>query len=294
MKRGRMSNYETQFIKDNVQHFDYKEIARHLEREPSSVKKYIEEKMGMKVSLEVNVSPVDMPTLQYDIEKEDFWEITKEQFAEPALKVFRYQWNQFFEQFGGDVLPTEKLQIIDTIKLEILMNNNLIEQRQMSTSIAELEIDMSLERAKPRDVDAPIGQDSDYLFNLERQVTSVRAAQQFHLRDYRELQDRKNKGFAALKGTRTQRIERIENSRETFLTWMSEIIDNPERRRELGHRMEKMRLATEDEKIRLAAYHKYEDGNVDQPFLNCDTVKEDNGRLNVFQEMESVKKQEGS
>ena len=42
-----------------------------------------------------------------------------------------------------------------------------------------------------------------------------------------------------------------------------------------GLDMEKMRLATEAEKERLSEYIKYEDGQVDQPFLSSDTVKGD-------------------
>ena len=35
-----------------------------------------------------------------------------------------------------------------------------------------------------------------------------------------------------------------------------------------------MRLAMENERDRLSAFHKYEDGQVDQPFLTPDTVKD--------------------
>jgi hypothetical protein len=38
--------------------------------------------------------------------------------------------------------------------------------------------------------------------------------------------------------------------------------------------MEKMRLAMMKEQERLSAFHKYEDGTVDQPFLTPDTVKD--------------------
>ena len=37
--------------------------------------------------------------------------------------------------------------------------------------------------------------------------------------------------------------------------------------------MEKMKLAMKKEEERLAEYHQYEDGTVDQPFLTPDTVK---------------------
>jgi hypothetical protein len=41
-----------------------------------------------------------------------------------------------------------------------------------------------------------------------------------------------------------------------------------------GIEMEKMRLAMKKEGERLSAFHQYEDGTIDQPFLTPDTVKE--------------------
>jgi hypothetical protein len=41
-----------------------------------------------------------------------------------------------------------------------------------------------------------------------------------------------------------------------------------------GIEMEKMRLAMKNEQKRLSEFHKYEDGQVDQPFLTPDTIRE--------------------
>ena len=49
---------------------------------------------------------------------------------------------------------------------------------------------------------------------------------------------------------------------------------NPDITRQYGIEMEKMKLAMEKEKVRLGAYHKYQDGQIDQPFLNSDTMKD--------------------
>ena len=215
----------------------------------------------------------------YDIENEDFWPIIIQQFSEDELIIFRYQWNSIYEQFAGDVLPTEKLQLIDIIKLEVLMNRNLKEQKDSTEGIANIEGEIIHEKKQEPD-------NKPYIMSLERQLGFYRTAQTSLGKDYRELHDRKDKLLKAIKGTRQQRIARIEDSRESFLTWMTEIIDNPAKRKELGLRMEKMRLAVIDEQIRLTAYHKYEDGNLDQPLLNCDTVKEDNGKLNIWGEKE--------
>ena len=277
MKLGRMSKYEQQFIKDNAHQMDYMKISRTLNRKPDAVRTFMENKLGLVISLEVDAAPVSMATITYDIEDEEFWPVIKEQFSEGELIIFRYQWDAIYDQFSGDVLPTEKLQIIDIIKIEVLMNRNLKEQRDSTLGIAEYEANII--KMKQDGIPDPIE-----MGTIERQLSFLRTAQGSLSKDYLALQDRKDKQFKAVKGTRDQRFDRIEKSGETFLKLISNISSDQKLRRELGLRMEKMRLATIDEEIRLAAYHKYEDGNIDQPFLNCDTVKEDNGRVNVWAE----------
>jgi hypothetical protein len=272
-----MSGYDVQFIKDNAHHMDYLEIAKALNRTSKSIRKYMEERLGLVISLEVNAAPVSLATVTYDIEDESFWKVIQSQFSEDELIIFRYQWDAIYDQFGGDVLPTEKLQIVDIIKIEVLMNRNLTEQRTSSVGIAEFEADLLRMKADGVEDIMEIGL-------VERQLAFLRTAQGSLSKDYIALQDRKDKQFKAVKGTRDQRFDRIEKSGKTILKLIAEITMDPKVRKELGMRMEKMRLATIDEEIRLAAYHKYEDGNLDQPFLNCDTVKDDNGRINVWAE----------
>ena len=77
-----------------------------------------------------------------------------------------------------------------------------------------------------------------------------------------------------LKATREQRIKRLEDSKQTFIGWVRNLMTNHEVRHEIGTEMEKMRLATNKEAERLSEYHQYEDGTVDQPFLTPDSVKE--------------------
>ena len=77
-----------------------------------------------------------------------------------------------------------------------------------------------------------------------------------------------------MKATREQRVKRLEDSKQNFTSWMSYLVANPEVTSSYGMEMEKMRLAMEKEKERLAEYHKYTDEMVDQPFLTPDTVKD--------------------
>jgi hypothetical protein len=56
--------------------------------------------------------------------------------------MFLYHWGRIISQFKDDVLPTEELQIIDTIKLDILMNRILRTQYETNKTISELELKM--------------------------------------------------------------------------------------------------------------------------------------------------------
>jgi hypothetical protein len=82
----------------------------------------------------------------------------------------------------------------------------------------------------------------------------------------------KNTILEKMKATRDARIKHIESGKHSFVGWMRQLLDNPERRLAVGRDMEKMRLATQVEFERLSDYHEYEDGEVDQPLLTPERV----------------------
>ena len=77
-----------------------------------------------------------------------------------------------------------------------------------------------------------------------------------------------------MKGTREQRIKRLEDSKQSFTSWIAHLMQNPEILKSYGIEMEKMRLAMIKEKERLSEFHTYEDGQIDQPFLTPETIKD--------------------
>ena len=211
----------------------------------------------------------DVVKAKYDLTFRPYWSELKQQFAEEELKLFQYHWARIISQFKDDVIPTEELQVVDLIKLELLMNRSLKHNKDNIEQITALEALISTERAHD-----PDQMDTDSLFNMERQVASLKASQESLNRDYRELQTKKNSMLKEMKATREQRVKRLEDSKQNFTSWMGYLIANPEITNEYGIEMEKMRLAMETEKGRLAEYHKFTDEMVDQPFLTPETVKD--------------------
>jgi hypothetical protein len=261
MKRGRLSKAEARYITDNASSMPVEEIASYLDRDPSSVESFIKKKLKLGLS--------ELEQAAYELADRPYWRELELQFSVDELDLFKYHWGRIINQFKDDVFPTEELQVVDVIKLELLMNRCLKNNKSNVDQISAFEELVRVERATD-----PDQQDRDYILNLERQVSSLRAAQESLNRDYRDLQTKKSSMLKEMKGTREQRIKRLEDSKTTFTGWLAHLMQNPSLTQQYGLEMEKMRLAMEQEKARLSEFHKYEDGQVDQPFLTPDTVKD--------------------
>ena len=270
MKRGRISKDEEKWIKDN-RNLGLEAIATELNRDPESILGFIKKKVA-KNEIDRPIwmkEPEGLEKAQYDLTFRPYWVELQQQFTDDELELFKYHWARIISQFKDDVIPTEELQVVDLIKLELLMNRALKHNKENIEQISALEALILTERqADPDQVDR------DVLFNMERQVASLKASQESLNRDYRDLQTKKNSMLKEMKATREQRVKRLEDSKQNFTSWMTYLVSNPDVALGYGEEMEKMRLAMEKEKERLSAFHKYTDEMVDQPFLTPETVKD--------------------
>lgn len=261
MRKGRISKEEERFISRNADSMTLEDIAKSLDRDVDSVEQFMKRKLKHGLSLEEEAA--------FSLEDRPYWIELQSQFTNDELELFKYHWSRIIAQFKDDVFPTEELQVIDVIKLELLMNRCLKGNKDNIQQISTYETMVKDERSKDKD-----DQDLDYIINLERQIASLRASQESLNRDYRELQTKKASMLREMKGTREQRIKRLEDSKQSFISWVANMMQDPETMKQYGIEMEKMKMAMLKEKERLSAFHKYEDGLVDQPFLTPDTVKE--------------------
>lgn len=261
MRKGRLSNDETQFITDNADNMGPEEIATALDRDPASIAMFIKRKLRLGLSEEEEVA--------YSLEDRPYWSELKQQFTTEELELVKYHWSRIIAQFRDDVFPTEEIQVVDVIKLELLMNRSLKQNKETIDQINLLEKLLIQER----DVELE-HRDRDYIMNLERQAATLRASQESLNRDYRDLQTKKSAMLKEMKGTREQRIKRLEDSKQSFTGWVAHLMQNPNIVKQYGLEMEKMKMAMNKEKERLSAFHKYDDGQVDQPFLTPETARE--------------------
>ena len=263
MKKGRFSTTEMEFIEANAEVLSPESIAEKLDRDPDSIREWISKKIGFSVKQKKEAAVAN------ELKTKPYYRELNQQFSADELEMFEFHFKKMWSQFKDDVFHTEEMQIIDTIKLELLMNRILKSQQETTEQIKTYERLVQEEKAADRDQ-----RDVDYIMNLERQVAILRASQETLSKDYKDLQTRKATMLKDLKGTREQRIKAIEDSKQTFASLVKQIATDEHFRLKIGKDMEKMRLAMENEKERLSEYHSYLDGAVDRPFLTPDTAED--------------------
>ena len=262
MKTGRLSKDEWAFIEFNSDKMSAAQIAKELDRAIEPIQKHLQ-KLGKGKDLRKNLQT----QAEYDLKKRPYWRELQAQFSESELEILLYHWKEIVSQFRKDILATEELQIIDVVKLEVLMNRALREQQYSMNKIAEFDEMIEFEKRK-----AAEDQDREFIFGLERQIATLRAAKESLSREYKDLQTKKSAMYRDLKATREQRIAKLEDNKETFSGLVQKLVRDPDFVEEQNLYMEKMRLAVMKEQERLSDYHEYEDGTVDQPFLTPETI----------------------
>jgi hypothetical protein len=259
---GRMSKAEWEYIEESVDSKSVQEIANDLNRDIGPIVKYIA-KIGKSPS---RVEHFESQA-EFDLKKSILWKEIRNQFTPDELEAFLHHWKQIVGQFRKDILPTEELQIVDTIKLEILMSRTLTAQKSMMDDMNVYESLINKERMKEKE-----DQDKEYTFDLERQIAALRVAKDAIFKDYKDLQVQKDKSLKALKATREQRIEKLESNQETFASKIRQLNSDPEYVRDLNEYLEKTRIAADNEYSKLSDFHTFMDGSIDQCVLNSDNV----------------------
>ena len=260
MKKGRFSTEEMSFIEAQAEVLSPESIAEKLDRDPDSIRDWIGKNIGFSAKQKKEAAVAN------ELKEKPYYRELSNQFSVEELEMFEFHFKKMWSQFRDDVFHTEEMQIIDTIKLEILMNRILKSQRDNQQEVAVAESLVREEKTRDKDQ-----RDMDLIINLERQVAVLRASQETLSKDYKDLQARKATMLKDLKGTREQRVKAIEDSKLTFASLVKKIATNPRYRSDLGIEMEKMRLAMNAEKERLSEYMTFEDGQIDQPFLTPET-----------------------
>lgn len=261
-KSGRWTKLQEQFMKDNCGKMTIDDMAAQLEKNPITVRKYCVEKLGTTPEEKILISA------KFDIQKSPIWQELKNQFTPGEMETFLYTWQNIMVQFKHDVLPTERMQMIEISRLEVLINRVMSKMKESDVILRDAQKEIDTEK-KLGDL-----KDESKIIQLQQITAQMNASHGTLTREYRELLERKQSILKEIRGTREQRIKRIEETKETIQSWMAKLVDNEELRRTMGIEMRKGQLALYKELERLGEFYQYDDGSVERLITNSETVKE--------------------
>lgn len=262
-KYGPWSKAEKDFIAANATEMSVEDISVELNRDPDTINKYIRKTLGLRIKKENNSVVLSSGT---NIENTLIWGELQQEFSKEELNTFLYHWNRIIVQFKEDVFPTEEMQIIDAIKLEIMMGRSAKMQNENMQHIRDMQAEINKIKNM---IDPPM---DGTLEILEKNLIAYKSAYSLGDKEFNDLLQRKSAILKELKGTRDQRLKRIEDSKTTFNGWMSQLLTDTSMRKELGLYMEKVRLAMGEEERRLTKPFQYTETEIDLPILSDEVL----------------------
>ena len=264
-KRGKLSNGEMDYIRQNCFDLSIEEIAEKLNRTTAPVQRFIDKE---------NLKARDLTDHEYmliHLRERYYYKELQKQFNDAEIIFFEHQWIDYFKQFSEDVTHTEEMQILEVIRTEILINRGMEDRQEVVSNIERLNRLIDDEMDKPDGIQNP-----QAIVSFQTQLGALMASKSAYINEHEKLLTKKERLLKDLKGTREQRKRRSEDAKTNFSSWLRQLDDEEVRKRE-EHNMEVNRIAADKALKKMAEYHTFEDGLVDQPFINADTIDmEDN------------------
>ena len=193
----------------------------------------------------------------------------RKQFSDPELIFFEHQWIDYFKQFSEDVTHTEEMEILEVVRTEILINRGMEDRQEVIRNIERLN------KLIEDEMDKPAGaQDMQALASFQTQLGAAISSKSSYINEHEKLLTKNERLLKDLKGTREQRKRNADDAKTNFTSWIRQLDSKAARVKE-GFDMEVHRVAAEKAVERLSGYHEYEDGTVDQPILNANTLIEE-------------------
>ena len=259
-KRGKLSNQEMTYIEQNCFDLSLEDIANNLNRKIDPIRKYIDKKNLKARDL------TDEEHLLSTLRDRYYYKELSKQMNDAEIIFFEHNWIDFFKQFNEDVTHTEEMQILEVIRTEVLINRSMEDRQEIMVNIDTLNKLIDEEMDKPKDM-----QDTQALAMFQTQLGAMIGSKSSYINEHEKLLTKKERYLKDLKGTREQRKRVADDAKTNFSMWMREL-DSIENREKEGFDMAVQAVAAGKARERLSDFHEYEDGEVDQPLLNSDSV----------------------
>jgi hypothetical protein len=266
-KRGKLSREEESIISSNIGSKSDEEIAAIINRDPSTVAKY-----RMQIPVLQNNDSISDIIIQ--LHKKFFWTETRRQLVDSdEIAYFENYWGYLVQQFAGQgITATDEQMMRDLILIDIQVNRS--NKNSMSVRKEIQDIEDQIEQINSEYVDDPVGRVSKLPPLLER-LNVLRSNIRALTEEYKILADKKDKKYEQLKSTRQLRLEKVEKSGRSFFD-LVKMLDSSEIREKEGRLNEFYKYAAELARLRFEEYYKYDNDQIDRPFLTPEAEEKNN------------------
>jgi hypothetical protein len=274
--KSELSMSDKVFIEDNKDSLSIAEMSKTLNVTQKCIKTYLNDVLREPQNPEEETATLPAPSDNI-LHSNPKWQLLKQEFTPDELTLFEYSYKELFNQFQGDVLPTEDRQIFQAIELEIFMHRNKKNRKRSADEIKRLEIEIEEERQKFQDsitgtADPEDVGSKDKIDFLRAQLGSYLAASTSSSKEYTELLTKHKDIIDKLKGTRDQRIKQFNDKNLNIMEKLKSLEDEETRFNERIE-MEIMRKASQQFVKTYSQLHTYSDGNIDIPILTKESYE---------------------
>lgn len=255
-KKGNLSSKEKIFIKKNASSLSIEEMSKKLDRKPSQIENYLES--NSKVNYQTNQV---LETLRMSHE----YSLLQNEFNEKEVKIFEKKYAEWVGQFQEDILPSEKNQIFNTIKIEIIMSKVMQNNKSIEAVLNETDAEIALLQEDTELEDSQRQKRIRELREYRRDYYSTYNANISRYQDYQILYSNMLKELNASRGQRVKTAPDIKKN--TFMDLIRRMLDDKQRT-QMGEEAELERLAAEAEANKFKQTTTFLDGSIGQPFMS--------------------------
>jgi len=261
-----LSPEDRQYIDENAGAIPVDDIADHLGKKRSTVFRYMEQH-DLLSQEDIRDARVKRRIIN-NLHNEAFWYVIEEGYTEKERAYFEETWYQYMVQLDINVTPTELENIKSLIETNIRINRMTINEQKINDDIARLDVEIQNVQNRMR------GADEDEMEELTHEIqalmnsqSALAASRTSIAKEISTCQKDQSQLMKDLDVTRARRVEKSDMSDKTWTRMLTEIKENPLRKRQMGAVAFLSMMATERARARLMQPYTYADGEVGHPML---------------------------
>lgn len=266
LKKGSMSDADRRFIQEHVDDMTLEEIAEKLERSPKIIDKEIKNL--------VNLPQAKNKSIRWHLHGMPEWRSLKQQFESDELNLIEDKYVKYVESMQGDLFAMEESQLLNMIKLEILMDRNLRAHRSIMYAIKNYEKERNIILKAVGENWSELDEDSrKRVQEIENHINGARNAESYRASQYLDIQKELNSLNTKMKASRDQRIGKVLDPKASFTEYVKSLLDRDKQEKE-SRFIQLHTKAASKEKHRLSQAHQYADGSYDNPLLSAEILED--------------------